>query len=108
MIVQPGPRRFEVTLDGALRPAVQLFLDDAADRLRLQPERMAAEVNVLGAVGTRRDAESVAQLRERIGAILLFGEGAIGRDVNDGVRGSRIGRLGAASATNGATCRFNR
>ena len=69
---------------------------------------MAAEIDVLGAVCARRDAERVAQLRERIGAILLFGERAVEGEGHDGISGNRIGRLGAASATNGATCKFNR
>ena len=37
---------------------------------------MAAEIDLLAAVRAPRDEELVAQLRERIGAILLFGERA--------------------------------
>ena len=79
-----------------------------ADCFRLQSERMAAEVDVLGAVGARRNAERVAQASRADRRDPAVRRRSGRRDVHDGISGSRIGRLGAASATNGATCKFNR
>ena len=79
------------------------------DGLRLQPERMAAEVDLLAcrrrASGceTRRAALASGSARSCCSANERSRE-----TVHEACSGSRIGRLGAASATNGATCRFNR
>ncbi len=70
VIRHPRMPAVEMRFDGELFPVVELGDDRLARRARHEPERIAGEIGLLGAVGIFRDQELVAEWRERVGGVL--------------------------------------
>src|SRR4029077_5878870 len=110
VIRHPGPARLLVSLDGALRPLVELLVDELAGREWLQPERMAAQVHKRHAALVDRQREALAQAPQRIRAIARArlrerrGVRAAAHELTE----YTSGRLGTASPASAGTCSSRR
>src|SRR5512138_1345829 len=91
-----------------LSPGIELFVQNAPGVLRLQTERMAAQVDDRRVVRALREAKRCAKRAERIVSILLFRVAAIEGRRHAALNGIKIGRLGAASVANGAICKLSK
>ena len=82
---EPRPLGREPGIDAEARPGVELGLDGGADAPRLQPERLAGEVDRPGCRRARREQEAVAERGQRIGAVARERIGLAGGRIGLGV-----------------------
>src|SRR5690606_9414573 len=108
VIGDPRPLGAEMRVHGERRPRVELLPNNMRNFLRLQAERMSAQIYAATAVCAAREMKCFPKGSERILAVQLLSVAAIQGGSHRRVSGLRIGRLGAASATDGGTCRFSR
>ena len=74
VVGHPGIARVKMRIHAEPRPLLQLPLDVFARGFRLQPERVAAKINAVGAVWLFRDVKAFAEVSERVTSGLLCGE----------------------------------
>src|SRR5690606_1468344 len=76
VIWQPRTRGCEMSFDRELGPVLQFLVEHASNAAWLQSKRVAAQINALAARMSRNEKLGT-QVRQGIGGILLFGEGAL-------------------------------
>eukprot|EP00400_MALV-I_sp_L67-5_P000253 gene252-gene559 len=69
VVVEPGPRRFEVPLDSEASPVVEFFLHACANTRGHQSQGVAAEIDHRSAVFAQRDLELGSPTCKRIDRI---------------------------------------
>ena len=108
VIGDPGPRRLMVAENAEPLPVGKLLRDIALSRLRLQPERMAAQIDQLAARGVARMMEFRGEGGQRVAGVQVRGAGRVeiagGRQSSLDRCGSSAGRSSTAPHSRQVRC----
>src|SRR5262245_26942824 len=97
-----------MSIDTTLCPCFQLFVDDGRTTNGSEAQRMDTQINRRRANTANGRPEFSTRTGEPICLVEPQRCSAIGDVAHVATSGYRIGRLGAASALNGATCTLSR